>query len=275
MADPLLDPLSQAYLAHLGKERCPTNTYRARRRVLLLVGNAGAATVADVEAWWDTRRDLKPATRANDLACLRVFYRWCARWGHRLDDPTVRLDAPRVTKGIPRPIDEGRLRAALDLLAAEVTEDPKEAPVLRALALGAYAGFRIGESAWLPWDEVDVERRVARVLGKGQKWRVVALSSALLTRLGDPVPGGSVLTGTGKFWGSGYAERRVNRTLARLGAEATSHQLRHRYGTRGWRASHDLVALGRQMGHASPATTMIYTLEDDDAGAAIADAVAG
>ncbi len=76
----------------------------ARARVLRSLPNAGTATREEVEAWWATRRHLSPATRSNDLANLRAFYRWARRWEHRDDDPTMRIDAPRVDKGLPRPL---------------------------------------------------------------------------------------------------------------------------------------------------------------------------
>src|SRR5690606_40207425 len=57
-----------------------------------------------IEAWWATRYDASPATRANELACLRSFFKWATRFDHRPDDPTRRLDPPKIPNRVPRMI---------------------------------------------------------------------------------------------------------------------------------------------------------------------------
>lgn len=261
-----MDDLSTAYLAHLENERKPRNTIARARTVLRSVNNAGTATRDDVEAWWASRRDLAPATRSNDLAVLRSFYRWARRWDHRDDDPTLRLDAPKVDRGLPRPMGRAELRLLLDTLPDDLG---------RAVALGAYAGLRVSEVAALGWDEVDVETRRARIIGaKGGKSRLVAVGSILLDRLLPVVPGANVVTGSLKEYTAAQLQQRVNRAIKARGVDATFHTLRHRYGTLAYQETHDLVAVGRQMGHSSPVTTAIYAAASDDMADRIADAVA-
>ena len=254
-----------AYLEYLAAEHTPANTVAARARVLRSIGNAGTATREDVEAWWATRRDLSPATRSNDLANLRAFYKWCRRWEHRDDDPTTRLDAPKVDKGLPRPLS----RADLHRLLAVLPDDLR-----RAVALGAYAGLRVSEVAALHWHDVDLEARRARILhSKGGKSRLVALGAVLIDQI-LPDTGGNVVTGTKQSMSAATLQRRINRAIHRAGIDATFHQLRHRYGTLAYQATRDLVAVGRQMGHSSPVTTAIYAAASDDVADAIAEAVA-
>lgn len=260
----MMDRLSTEWLAHLDAERTPPNTIAARRRVLRSVGIAGTATREDIELWWSTRRDLSPATRSNDLACLRAFYRWCQRWEHRTDDPTTRLDAPGVDKGLPRPTSRADLRRMLDTFPPDLR---------RAVALGAYAGLRVSEVAALDWADVDVEARRARIWhSKGGKSRMVALGFVLIDEL-LPDAGGNVVTAGGDRQSAATLQRRVNRAIRGLGIDDTFHQLRHRYGTLAYQATRDLVAVGRQMGHSSPVTTAIYAAASDDVADAIADAV--
>ena len=125
---PITDPLALTWIEHQKREHVPPNTVLRRTATLRSIGNAGTATREDIEAWWATRRDLSPATRSNDLANLRAFYKWCRRWEHRDDDPTARLDAPKVDKGLPRPLS----RADLHRLLAVLPDDLR-----RAAALGA------------------------------------------------------------------------------------------------------------------------------------------
>lgn len=258
------DPLSAAWLAWCEAEHTPANTLRRRSTVLRSVGNAGVATRADIETWWSERRDLSPGTRASDLASLRAFYRWCQRWEHRDDDPTLRLDAPKVPAGLPRPINRGDLHRLLSALPDDLR---------RAVCLGAYAGLRVSEAAALEWADVDIETRRARITGKGQKTRLVALSPLLIDHL-LPDTGRNVVTGTGQAYTASSLQRRVNRAIRAAGVDATFHQLRHRYGTLAYQATGDLIAVGRQMGHSSPVTTAIYAASGDEVADKIAEAVA-
>lgn len=231
--------------------------------MLRSIGNAGVATREQVEAWWVVRSERTPATRANDLACLRSFYRWCQIWEHRLDDPTVRLQAPKVPNGLPRPITAAELEVLLTKLSG---------PLRRAVCLGAYAGLRVAEAAHLAWPEVDVDAHRARILGKGSKSRLVAFSPGLLAQL-LPNTGGNVVTGTSEAYSPAQLDRRINRAIANTGVAATFHQLRHRYGTVAYRATGDLIAVGRQMGHASTHTTAVYSAASDHVADKIANAV--
>lgn len=258
-----LDELSLDWLEHMRSERTPLNTIKARMRVLRSVGNPGTATREQIESWWRGRSDLAPSTRANDLACLRSFYRWAAIWEHRDDNPTVRITAPRVPNGLPRPVN----RPELDHLLATL-----DGPMRRAVCLGAYAGLRVSESASLSWDDVDVDLRRLRVRGKGQKGRVVAVGQVLLDELGTPMIGKNVVTRS-KPYSTGTLTRMLNRSMAAAGVRVTSHQLRHRYGTQAYRTSRDLVAVSKLMGHASTTTTQVYAAAADDVAQSIADAV--
>lgn len=256
--------LADAYIEHLVAERAAPNTIAARARTLRSVGDAGGAAREDVEAWWASRADLAPATRSSDLANLRTFYKWCRVWEHRADDPTARITAPRVPNGLPRPIS----RADLHKLLASLPDDLR-----RAVALGAYAGLRVSEAAALDWADVDTEARRARVLGKGRKSRLVALSAVLIDSLLPEAPGNVVTAGSDPYTAS-TLQRKANRAIRAAGVDATFHQLRHRYGTIAYQATGDLIAVGRQMGHASPVTTAVYAAASDEMADRIAEAVA-
>jgi integrase len=260
-----VDELSQLHLAHLERthSRSP-NTIAARARVLRSVANAGTATRDQLEAWWETRADLAPATRAADLAHLRSFYKWCQIWEHRLDDPTVRIEAPRVSNGLPRPI----TTTDLELLHEQLPAD-----LWRAAALGAYAGLRISESAGLDWADVDAEAMLLRIReSKGAKSRVVKVSPLLIDML-LPNTGGNVVTGGRHAVTPAALQRRLNRAIAAAGVDATTHQLRHRFGSKAYQATGDLITLARMMGHSSTRTTEVYAAGSSDAEAKIAAAV--
>ena len=122
-------------------------TIKRYQTVLAQIPDPLNATVEDIEAWWTGRYDKSAATRQNELACLRTFYKWATRFDHRVDDPTRRLDAPKVDNAFPRPIGRSDLKRALDAC------DDRGVPELRrAIALGAYGGLRVSEAASLDWE---------------------------------------------------------------------------------------------------------------------------
>src|SRR5664280_2006297 len=233
--------------------------------------NAGTATREDVEAWWLTRAHLSPATRHNELAHLRSFYRWAKRWEYRTtDDPTLRLDSPPVDAGLPRPMTREDLHRALDQLYCP--------DIRRAVCLGAYAGLRISEAARLDWSDVDLENQELRVMNsKGNKSRRVPMSPVLLDALlpvtgGNVVLGGTVVAGAEPISTQRLA-RRVREAFKALGIDATFHQLRHRYATIAYEASGDILTVSRLLGHANLNTTQIYVRTREDVARAIAMAV--
>lgn len=249
-----MDALSDEFLAWCEAEGVPANTVTARARVLRSVDNAGTATREDIEAWWASRRGKSPGTRSNDLACLRTFYRWAARWEHRDDDPTIRLDPPKVDRGLPHPMSRHDLDRLLTVLDGDIR---------RAVALGAYAGLRAAEATVLDWTHVDQEARRLRVIqSKGGKSRMVGISPLLLDEL-LPDTGGNVVTAGGQPYSPNTLQRKVNRALRDAGVDGTYHSLRHRFGTVAYAATGDILAVGRAMGHSSPATTAIYAATSD------------
>jgi integrase len=261
---PLTDPLSVAWIQWSRNERKPVNTIARRVATLRYMPCAGTATREDVEAWWLTRAHLAPASRHNELSNLRSFYRWAMRWEYRDDDPTLRLDSPRVDPGLPRPMTREDLHKVIDSITS--------APDRRAVCLGAYAGLRISEVARLDWSDVDLENRQLRVMNsKGNKSRRVPISPMLLDAL-LPNMGGNVISG-GETHDTQWLARRIHKVFRRAGFDGSFHQLRHRYATIAYEATGDILAVSRLLGHANVNTTQIYVRTREDVAQAIALAV--
>ena len=235
-------------------------TLRRYRTVLAQIPDPLNATIEDIEEWWAGRYDKSPATRQNELACLRSFYKWATRFDHRADDPTRRLDPPKVDNAFPRPIGRSDLKRALDAC------DERDAPELRrAIALGAYGGLRVSEAASLDWEQIDLDRRFLRVRGKGRKERLAGLSPVLLDEILPELSTGNVVTAGGRVYTADALQRRVNRHLTALGIDATFHKLRARYVTQGIAETGDIYAVARAAGWASIETAKSYAALSDDA----------
>jgi integrase/recombinase XerD len=214
------------------------------------------ATREQVEAWWATRYELSPSTRANELACLRSFYRWATKFDHRADDPTRRLTAPRVPNTVPRMIG----RTDFERLLGPLTEDALD--LRRTYALGGYAGLRISECAALDWGDVDLEARRLFVRGKGMKERPVPTSTVLVDYL-VPDVGGNVVTAGGTPYSSEVLQRKVNRHMARHGIKHTFHDLRKRGASIALSKGANPVAVKTMFGWSSMETVSHYAVVGD------------
>lgn len=203
--------------------------YRAVLTELAQHGDPLSIDQDGIDEWWAARlmkangEPRSAGSRANELANLRSFYKWATRFGHRLDDPTRRLDPPKVPNNVPRMIGRGDF----EQLLSDHTDDALD--LRRAYALGGYAGLRVSECASLDWRDVDVEARRLFIRGKGMKERPVPISAVLLDYLlPKPKKGGNVLTAGGAPYAASVLQRKINRHMTRHGIDHTFHDLRKR-----------------------------------------------
>ena len=213
-------------------------------------------------------------TLSRRATAVRVFTAWAQRTGRAETDPGALLGSPKPHRTLPPALRVDEARALLE--AAAVRADDGSALGCRAVAILEllYAtGIRVGELCGLDVDDIDRERRVARVFGKGRKERAVpfgrpaerALEGWLAT--GRPALAVSA-SGPALFLGArgGRIDQRAVRTLvhARLadvpGApDLGPHGLRHTAATHLLEGGADLRSVQELLGHASLATTQIYT----------------
>lgn len=265
-----MDELSERHIAWLRaqKDRAP-NTIAGRLRVLRSVGNAGTATRDDLGLWWESRADLAPGTRIVDLSHLREFYGWCELFEYRMDDPSIRLRAPRQGN-----VEYGEGKVSNEQIAELASKLP--ADLRRAVYLGAGAGLRVSESATLDWADVNSSTDMIRVVrSKGNKTRMVPVSPDLIRLIGDGVEErvGNVVSGGGAVYSAAQLQRRLNRAMRARGVTFTTHDLRHRFGITAYRSCQDLLAVGEMMGHSNVNTTKLYASADSEVKRKIAVAV--
>lgn len=234
-----------------------TNTISTYARTLrTLPADPLEMTRADIEAWWRTRatdadgNERPHSSRNNELSAVRMFFKWCLRYELRTDDPTSRIDQLREQKRESKFVGHNDL----DFLLGHLSSDLR-----RAVALGAYAGMRVSEAAVLSWDDVNIDMRRITVTGKGNKQRMVGLSTRLLDILLPVVPGGNVVTGRTDLTHSGhYLSIKANEALHAHNIPETFHKLRHRYGYMAAAAGMPVTSIARAMGHESIVVTQRY-----------------
>ena len=213
-------------------------------------------------------------TLARRATAARVFTSWLARTGQTPSDAGAALGSPKPHRTLPAVLRADEARALIDA-ATELADDGS--PVgLRDVAMleVLYAtGIRVGELVGLDVDDVDRDRNVLRVFGKGRKERTVpfgrpaARALDFWLRHGRPA---LVAEGAGAALFLGVRGRRIDqRAVRRLVHERLAdvpgapdmgpHGLRHTAATHLLEGGADLRSVQELLGHASLATTQRYT----------------
>ena len=211
------------------------------------------------------------STTARHAAAARSFTGWLRRSGLTPDDVGQRLVSPKAHRTLPDVLAPDQAKAVVESAAgAEEPAGLRDSVVLELL----YAsGIRVSELVGLDVDDVDRSRRLLRVLGKGRKERSVPYGvpaeqaiDAWLTRgrpsLATPESGPALLLGVrGHRLDAREARRVVHRAVsAAPGApDIGPHGLRHSAATHVLEGGADLRSVQELLGHASLATTQIYT----------------
>jgi integrase/recombinase XerC len=284
---PALAEALTAFDQHIALERgLSPNTARAYRtdieNLLEHAVRLGATAPADLDiatlrSWLAKLTTLGKArtTIARRASSARVFTAFCAKRGWLARDPGLTLATPKAPRALPGVLS---VRQAAALLAPVVADDD---PIAQAVALRDAAmlevlyatGIRVGELVGLDVDDVDHDRRVVRVFGKGSKERSVPLglpaaeaverwASQGRRRLLMPAGGTALFLGAR---GNRIDQRAVRRLVhARLadveGApDLGPHGLRHSAATHLLEGGADLRSVQEILGHATLATTQIYT----------------
>jgi len=227
------------------------------------------------------------ATLQRRAAAIRTFFAWARHAGHLPGDPAVALRSPRVDRRLPPTLGTDHVAAALDAAVAVAAmpagsaDDPAAgARALRDAALleVLYAtGVRVSELCGADLDDLDPGRGLLRVLGKGGKQRTVPLGAPaaralaawqeVRSRLAGPAAGRALFVGDrGGRIDPRVARRIVHRALDGVpGAPHLGpHGLRHAMATHLLEGGADLRSVQEILGHASLATTQLYTHVSDE-----------
>ena len=272
------------------KGRSP-NTLRAYRRDLSSYigwleaqGRAlDGVEAGDIDAYVASLRDrgLAPASVKRATVAVRSLHRFRADEGLTGSDPASSVETPRVPAGLPKALREDEVSSLLD---AVVGDDPWARRDRAVLEVLYGTGARISEVCALSLGDVDLDGGLLRLLGKGSKERVVPLGRfariALATWLADDGRGavaperfarrddadavflnrrGGRLSRQGA-WG---IVRKYGR-LVGLDGRLTPHVLRHSCATHMLDHGADIRAVQELLGHASIATTQVYTMVSND-----------
>ncbi len=270
----------EEFLDYLTVERgLARNTIAAYRADL--EGHLGFLVRLGVQAWPEVteshiirylstlqRRRNAPATLLRRLCCLRIFYRFLISRGLLTHDPCAALESMRPARKLPGTLTFEEILALLAQPDVKTQRGLRDRALLELL----YAsGLRVSELAGLQRGDVNFDLGLVRCVGKGNKQRLVpvgeealsALQTYLATRKEDyPAlfPGNKGPLRRASIW------RIIKRYVCQAGIThpVSPHSLRHSFATHLLERGADLRAIQEMLGHASIATTQIYTHVSSD-----------
>ena len=268
----LVDRFLDMMAAEAGSSRHTLAAYRNDlQRSAEIIGSIGRATVDDLSRLGAQWAELAPSTVARRSAALRRFFGFLVDDGLREDDPSEALPRPRFERPLPRILEADEVNRMF--AAAEDRATSGEPIGLRNLALLELlygSGLRASELVGLPRGAVRPNQPFLMIRGKGEKERLVPISSRAQAAVGkwrEVAPGGTLwLFPSGKSHLSRVRLFQIVRTMAAdagIAPERVSpHVLRHAFATHLLSGGADLRVLQSLLGHADIATTQIYTHVD-------------
>lgn len=271
----------QAYLDSVWMERgLSENTLAAYRRDLLafaawLQGNGSSLLTAqrrDIQSYLADllQKKRSPKTAARMLSCMRGFYRHQLRAGTLVVDPTLDLDSPKLGRSLPKTLSERDVEALMDAPDLSQPLGFRDRCMLEVL----YAcGLRVSELVALSISQLSMNQGVLRVVGKGDKERLVPIGEEALDWLRQYLlgPREDLLGGRSSdvlfpsrrgtqmtrqtFW------HRIKQHAQTAGISSTlsPHVLRHAFATHLVNHGADLRVVQLLLGHSDLSTTQIYT----------------
>ncbi|HQR51781.1 MAG TPA: site-specific tyrosine recombinase XerD [Burkholderiales bacterium] len=276
--DDLLDLFCDALWLEDGLSRGTLQSYRAdltqfadwlSRQSGRALPEAQRADLLDYLAYKFARK-AKPRTTSRLLSSLKRFYAYLLRQGRIEVDPTLRIEAPKLPRSLPKILTEDDVERLLQAPNLDTPRGLRDRAMLETL----YAsGLRVSELVGLSLRQVSHDSGVVRVMGKGAKERLVPLGEEALAWLerylrearGVLLAGRAsealFITGRGggmtrqMFW------QLVKRyaVVAGIVTEISPHSLRHAFATHLLNHGADLRVVQLLLGHADVSTTQIYT----------------
>jgi site-specific recombinase XerD len=222
---------------------------------------------------WDLkmRQKLSPTSICEHLAALKSFGKYLVRSSILETNPTENIPMPKRPKRLVAFLGQKDLSEERFPEIENPTLPQVRARVLLELIYGS--GLRISECQSLTWDRLREKERLVRVLGKGNKERIVPITDSLVERLGffkaKQTEAGHLVSATGFVFvsedGKPYSIRTLRNDIQSLlrdigwEGKASPHVLRHSFATHLLENGAEIMSVKEMLGHSSISTTQIYT----------------
>lgn len=213
------------------------------------------------------RQGLSNRSIAMRLSALRSFCRYLLKRQLITLDPCIGISAPKQQKPLPKNINVDQVN---QLLNGE-PDDPLEIRDVAMIELFYSSGLRLAELVALNLDDISDSEQLVKVLGKGNKERIVPVTKLALTRIAKWKKVRSELAKSGEdgLFVSKLGRRISHRSVQvrikqwaeqqQMATTIHPHKLRHTFATHMLEGSRDLRAVQEMLGHADLSTTQVYT----------------
>ena len=284
---PTFEKVLGEYTHHLTKERSLSeHTTRAYlgdltsffdNLELQKVDDLSDVTIAQIRSWLATQQVKGGArtTLSRRAVSIRLFTKWATKKGFLAKDIGLTLATPKGHRTLPEVLSISDATVAMDSLATRVAEEESATSIRDCAILEVlYAsGARVSELCGLDLDDIDYQRNTILVLGKGNKERTIPLGNPAMKALNNWIKNArsemaNGASGEAVFLGvrGKRIDQRTVRTVVYEALEALEgaqrlgpHALRHSAATHLLEGGADLRTVQEILGHASLATTQIYT----------------
>ncbi len=212
----------------------------------------------------------RPRSTARMLSSFRRYYRWLVREGRLREDPTARVEAPRLGHSLPHALSETQVEA---LLQAPLVDEPLGLRDRAMLELMYAAGLRVSELVGLELQNLNLRQGVVRTLGKGGRERLVPMGEEAqywleryltvarphLDRGGRSETVFLTARGAGMTRQAFWYRIKAHAAEAGIRQAISPHSLRHSFATHLLNHGADLRVVQLLLGHSDLSTTQIYT----------------
>lgn len=279
--------LIEQFLVHISIERglsqATTSAYRADlRKYTRWLGNRGVKTAPeisrdDVEQFVVSLKKESARTIARRLASIHEFHKFLLAHGDIGDDVSEGIKPPKAGSQLPDALTIDEVTALIDATMGDVSDDPVRIRDKALLEFMYASAARVSEAVGADLADVDLDAKVARLIGKGDKQRLVPLGSyacdAMRRYLDVSRPLLARKSKSGVEMNAIFLNKRGKRLsrqsvweivqlyagLANIKKDIHPHTLRHSCATHLIQGGADVRTVQELLGHASVTTTQIYT----------------
>lgn len=225
-----------------------------------------------IRSWLLTlvQNNIKPRSINRKIACLRSYFRFLLSQQRISVNPMVRIKAPKAPKKLPAFVPEEPFNHLLDSFDFEESFEGQRDRLILEFLYGT--GIRLAELIGIEDRDLDMRAKTARVLGKGNKERIVPINDSLVTSIevylqhkksefGDNKSEKLLVTNKARPLYPKFVYRVVKKyiSLITTSDHNSPHVLRHSFATHLLNKGADLNAIKDLLGHSSLAATQVYT----------------
>ena len=227
----------------------------------------------DLESFvqWVSELGMTPSSQARMISGIRQFYRYCLIEQITKDDPTILLEAPKLKRALPDVLSFEEIESIINAIDMDTAEGHRNKAILETMYS---CGLRVSEVVNLTISNLYLDVGFVRVIGKGNKERLVPIGSSAIKYLNiyrkDVRVHLSIKPGDEDILFLNRRGSRLSRVMifyiikdlakkARISKNISPHTFRHSFATHLVEGGADLRAVQEMLGHESITTTEIYT----------------